>query len=72
VRWASFGELVPEDRDRVRRVYAHKVDWIPDEEYFYPVGKDGRLQQNVRRASPNVERASELWREFEVREVMES
>ena len=68
-RYVKFGDLSVEDKASVRSRY-HKLEHIPDEEYLYPVKKNGRLADARRCVS--LERARELFHLHEVRVVQES
>ena len=67
-------ELVAEDKRET--LYAYPADyitkcpWLRREEYLYPVKKNGRLAKASRWISS--ERATELYNEYQVRQVMES
>lgn len=71
-RYVPFKELRAPDRLSVTQGnrYPHAVEHLPDEEYLYPVKKDGALA-SARRHMP-YERAKELWDLWQVREVLES
>lgn len=68
-RYVEFNRLNAEDRGSVRSRY-HKLEHIPDEEYLYPVKKNGRLASARRCVS--LEKAKELFQIHEVRIIQES
>lgn len=69
--YVPMSQLGWSDQAAVGERYPHKVPWIPDSLYLYPVDKHGCLTSG-RRQSPPHEEAVRLKAEYDVREVMES
>lgn len=69
-RYVPFRDLPWAHQATVRGAYPHAVEHLPDDEYHYPVRKDG-TPARARRWISN-ERAEELFNLHTAREVLES
>lgn len=71
-KYVEFYKLHLHDRASILNGrYPYDIEHLPSFEYLYPIKKDGRLPKRASRHMPH-EKAEELYRKWQVQEVLGS